>query len=208
MIRIDPLPFALLAKAAYQPPYDVNVGSFRALLLGTPQGACLSICGTDDLVTVLTDMESVMPWWSEELGCFVPAGFWHAVDRVWADICTLIASGHSLKVITGHSLGGALAVLLAARMCAAGMAPAGMAPDAVIAFAPPRTCIGPHVADLFAKRGVNVQLYRLGEDVIPDLPAFFGHPKPLIELGRADTLLDDHEIDHIIAACQAAKVVA
>ena len=183
---IDPLPYALLAKEAYHPAaYDIDVGAFRAILRDSPLGTCMAIAGTDDVTTALADVEAVVPWWSMQLDCFVPAGFWHAVNGAWPEILALRAP----RVICAHSLGGALALIVAARLRAL-----GMAPDAVLAFAPARSIPGSLLA------GIELQLYRLGEDEVPELPPDFPQPAALIPLGRANSLLADHEIDHIIAA--------
>jgi triacylglycerol lipase len=195
MIRVDPIPYALLAKGAYLRPHDIDVGSFRAQVIDSALGVCLAIAGTDDIETAVTDIEALVPVWAHEIGAWVPGSFWRAVGGVWPDICALHYYGRLPQVITGHSLGGALAILVAARMCAA-----GMAPPTVLAFAPPRTCMGRQLGALFAGYGVTAQLYRLGEDEVPEVPLGFHHPAALIQLGRASSLLGDHEIDHIITA--------
>jgi pimeloyl-ACP methyl ester carboxylesterase len=182
---IDPLFYARLARAAYhQRPYDIDVGAFRAIVADSPAGLCLAIAGTDDATTALADAEALVPHWSPELYATVPASFLRAVTGAWDAIRRI----PNIRVVTGHSLGGALALITAARLRAT-----GRAPDAVLAFAPPR------VGDI-GLDGIETRLYRLGEDVVPDLPPGYDQPAPMIQLGRATSLLADHDLDHIIAA--------
>jgi len=194
---IDPRPYARLAKAAYSHrPYDIDVGSFRAFLADSPLGTALSIAGTDDFETFLTDIKALVPSWDSGLGCWVPGSFRDTVKAAWPVIQALPAPP---KALIGHSLGGVLAVHLGVRMCLA-----GITPTAILAFAPPCAAFDHRLGDLLDDHGVALQLYRLGEDEIPLQPPFGHQPAPLRQLGRAQSLLGDHEIDHIIAALDAA----
>ncbi len=193
---IDPLFYARLARAAYhQRPYDIDVGAYRAIVADSPLGSCLAIAGTDDIQTALTDVEAIVPYWSTDIRAMVPRSFWLTMLGALPEIRALAQYGRAPKVVAGHSLGAVLAIHTAARLCVAG-AP----PRAVMAFAPPRACIGDALAKLFAKCGVTVRSYRLGEDEVPMLPPAFNQAVPLIQLGRANSLLGDHDLDHIIAA--------
>lgn len=191
---IDPLPYALLAREAYHPDhYDIDVGAFRAILRNSPLGPCMAIAGTDDVTTALADAEALLPRWSPELNVWAPLGFLRAVEGAWPEIRALKDYGRSPKIIAAHSLGGPLALITAAMLRAI-----GLAPDAVLAFAPARSIPGSVLA------GIQLQLYRLGEDEVPNLPPEFPQPSPLIRLGRATSLLVDHDINHIIAALGGA----
>ncbi len=191
---IDPLPYALLAKEAYHPgAYDIDVGAFRAILRDSPLGTCLAISGTDDVETALADVESLVPVWWGELGCWAPLGFHRAVKEAWPEILALVRRYGVPRAICAHSLGGAVALITAA-----GLRAIGLAPDTVLAFAPARSIPRSRLT------GIRLQLYRLGEDVVPDLPPEFPQPAPLIQLGRAHSWLADHDIDHIIAALGGA----
>ena len=197
---IDPRPYARLAKAAYSHrPYDIDVGSFRAILTDSPLGTALSIAGTDDFETFLTDVKALLPSWDSGLGCWVPSSFRDTVQAAWPEIQALADYGRTPKVLIGHSLGGVLAVHLAAKMCLA-----GIAPTVVAAFAPPCAAFDHRLGNLLDDHGVALQLYRLGEDEIPLVPPGGHQPAPLRQLGRAQSLLGDHAIDHIIAALDAA----
>lgn len=194
---MDPTPFALLAKGAYHLPHDIDIGSFRARVDDSPLGNCLSIAGTDDIQTAITDIEALLPFRAPEIDSIVPASFWAAAKGAEAEILA-IEHRRPLTVVGGHSLGGVLAIYTAALLCLAGRGPLW-----VFAFAPPRACVGDGMASLFASYGVTLQLYRLGGDEVPELPPGYNHPAALIQLGRVESLLhelDDHAIDHIIAA--------
>jgi hypothetical protein len=177
---------AQLSKAAYAGPHDIDVGAYRAIVRDTDIGRVLAIAGTDDVTTLLADVEAVAPHWAPELGVEVPAGFlWPVRGALHA-----IRLSGAIQVITGHSLGGALALITAAMLD-------HWQPDrtrSVYTFGAPR--VGP------VRLSGSAHLYRLGEDIVPTLPPDFRHPRPLIQLGRAQSWLGDHEIDHYIAALE------
>ena len=197
MAPYDPIPYALLAKGAYTRPHDIDVGSFRARFDDSPLGTCQSIAGTNNIRTALTDIEALVPTFVPELGAWVPASFWAAIAGASNEIDDL-RQYRSPKVLGGHSLGAVLALLEGARLCAA-----GRPPQAIFGFAPPRSEMGNHLAKLFAAHGVAVQLYRLGDDEVTNLPPAYSHPAPLNQLAHPWAPLDElevHSIDHIITA--------
>jgi len=110
-------------------------------------------------------------------------------------------------VLTGHSLGGALALLLAAKLCLIGRPPAS-----VITFGAPHVSIGGEMADLFDVAGLVPQMYRHGADCVPLLPPTeFGwlHPAPLIPIGHPATGILAGEVDHAVARyCAALEMSA
>lgn len=63
----------------------------------------------------------------------VHSGFNEALDEIWADVAADLAGDQRPLTITGHSLGGGLAILAAARLIDAGSSPA-----AVYVFGCPR----------------------------------------------------------------------
>jgi len=67
----------------------------------------------------------------------VHSGFDAALDEVWTDVLTAVEGDPRPRIITGHSLGGGLAIVAAARLVEAGAPPA-----AVYVFGCPRTGLG------------------------------------------------------------------
>lgn len=65
---------------------------------------------------------------------------------------------------------------------------AGRRPRAVYGFESPKVSADGIMASLLAAHGVQVNLYRNGEDVVPLVPRLlhaWQHPEPLIEIGSA-----------------------
>lgn len=62
------------------------------------------------------------------------SGFDAALDEVWAEVTPVLAGDARPLIITGHSLGGGLSIMAAARLVEAGTPPAG-----VYVFGCPRT---------------------------------------------------------------------
>ena len=105
-------------------------------------------------------------------------GFWQTLDQAWEQVLSQVrpelAKGGQLWV-TGHSLGGALAVLAAARLSGE-----SMAPSAVYTFGAPR------VGDSDFGRAYPAPLYRVenGNDIVchvPPPPAVVNALRPLLE---------------------------
>jgi hypothetical protein len=98
--------------------------------------------------------------------------------------------------LTGHSMGGAIALLLGALLCAHGLAPQG-----IITFGAPR-CGSWRLRRRLAR--LPVRLYRNGDDPVPEvpwLPALYLHPRKLIAIGAASP---DPFADHHMTAYQRA----
>jgi hypothetical protein len=128
------------------------------------------------------------------------AGFWGAFQEIAGPLLAL----DGVTVTLGHSEGAALALLYAAQLCLAGRPPA-----AVYAFEPPRISADGTIASLLAAHGVQVNLYRNGEDVVPLVPRLledWQHPGELQHIGHAllpVPNVQDHMIDRVIAALPA-----
>ena len=92
-------------------------------------------------------------------------------------------------IICGHSLGGALAILLGAFLTAWGMRPAQ-----IVTFGAPR-CGSWKLRRLLSP--IAVRSYRNGDDPVPDvpwLPGVYLHPRRQIEIGTPalDPIADHH----------------
>ena len=111
-------------------------------------------------------------------------GAWELYRR-----CPLTAHDFAGSIIIGHSLGGALALLLAA-ICVFIEQP----PRAVVTFGAPR-CGSWKLRRLLSP--IAVRSYRNGDDPVPDvpwLPGVYLHPRRQIEIGTpaVDPIADHH----------------
>ena len=123
--------------------------------------------GTTLLVDVLTCLQS---WfiYDEELGCHVHHGFKKHADRVVEDVLPLLAKpgDYSTIGVAGHSLGGAVAVLVAAKLRKRGYRVTN-----VLSVAGPRVCRRIEDGNVL-ERSLPKQTLRIENDVdiVPLLP--------------------------------------
>ena len=97
--------------------------------------------------------------------------------------------------LTGHSLGGALAVSAAALL-----ADLGRPPVVLTTFGAPRVGIGGRLAEVLA--GVPGRSYRHGNDPVVEVPIWpFRHHRPLTDIGAS---VIDAIADHAISGYAAA----
>ncbi|MFG2112808.1 lipase family protein [Streptomyces sp. NPDC048718] len=117
----------------------------------------------------LTD-STTPPWPGPARTGFVHYGFAEALESVYPDIAETIAdlrtNGQSVW-FTGHSLGGALAMLVAARL---DLEDPHLAADGVYTFGQPRTC--DRLLAAAYDKGLHGRTHRFvhGNDIVPQLP--------------------------------------
>jgi len=123
--------------------------------------------GTTLLVDVLTCLQSWFVY-DEELGCHVHHGFKKHADRVVEDVLPLLAkpSDFSTVEVSGHSLGGAVAMLVAVKLKKRGYRVTN-----VLSVAGPRLCRGYKDRDIL-ERLLPKQCIRIENDLdlVPYLP--------------------------------------
>ncbi|KWO60436.1 lipase family protein [Burkholderia territorii] len=193
IVSATPLEYALLALRAYTstPQIGVEANAARAIV----EGDVVAFPGTNNLACWLADLD-IETIAVPGLGT-LHAGFWRALCSIREPLLALPPPA----ITVGHSEGAALAILFAAELCQA-----GHAPDAVYGFEPPRVSIDDTLATLFAAHGVQLHLYRHGEDVVPLVPRLlhsWQHPAPLIAIGTPSLPVpnvEDHFIERVIAA--------
>ncbi|MFV0916124.1 lipase [Ralstonia pseudosolanacearum] len=190
---MTPQDYARLAQRAYQlrPQIGVPSSAARAIV----EGDAVAFPGSDNLACWLADLD-VDVIQVDGLG-FLHRGFWKAFSSISTQLLALPAAA----VTVGHSEGAALAILFAAALCMA-----GRPPRAVYGFEPPRVSTDSTLAAVLAAHGVQVNLYRNGQDVVPMVPRLlraWQHPAPLIEIGRAAwpvPNVEDHKLARVIQA--------
>jgi hypothetical protein len=128
--------------------------------------------------TLLIDMLTCFQLWmvhDEELGCRVHLGFRDQADRILEDLQPLLAPSTDKRTtieVSGHSLGGAVAYILAAKL-----KKRGYKVIRVTSVAAPRFCGTPESAATIQSLLPNDNL-RLDHDTdfVPFLPPFGYHP--------------------------------
>jgi len=186
---------ALLAGRSYSGPQSGTVAlDVRYDLV--PRGPELIVVmpGThpSDPLDWLRDL-SAWPRWFARIGpCH--AGFGSGGAALWAALRAELARERRRIVYTGHSLGGALAQVLAAHHAADRLPPCR-----VVTFGAPRAPLGLnfHFGRL-VRSALDAVEYRRAGDPVPGVPTWplFAHPTRGIEIGKA---LPDPIANHSIA---------
>ena len=184
---------------AYTMAPDIAAGIARALVRDMPAGRALIFQGTSDIEQALGDLD-MGPIHAIGLGD-VHEGFWRAMMGIAEKADKALGDGPA--ILSGHSLGGALAIALGAYRTVT-----GKPPRAIVTFGAPRVGIGSALEILFALYRVELQLYRHAADPVPLLPPSFEvfadweHPAPLIQLGERGEFpeIGDHSIDRYVEA--------
>jgi hypothetical protein len=156
----------------------------------TPEGVVIAFRGTEYPADALKDIDA-FPVRLVGLG-LVPRGFANNVGSVFADVLARIAS--SPYFMTGHSLGGASALI-----CAARLALVKRPPVRLTTFG--SACPGALGGVLAGQLGTD---YRHGDDPITEVPWLYGRPRPLTPLGAG--LNGPALRDHFMAGYRAAML--
>ena len=203
-MNLNPLTYALLAQEAYSsaPQIGCAGSAARAIVEATIDGICYAIPGTNNLACWLADLDcdvTVTP-----LG-HLHGGFNRAAWSIVDEIDALIAdSAPVAAILTGHSEGAALALILAGYLCLR-----GRPPRAVFAFEPPRVTIDDTLGQLLAEHGVPILMTRCGNDLVPMVPRLvhpWRHPAPLKPIGAAALPfpnVEDHLMARVVEAVRA-----
>jgi len=144
----------------------------------------------------LRDLDAI-PRWTKYLGICHRGFFDGTIDLIAS--APAPAAYFDGATFTGHSMGGAFAILAAALAVAA-----GCKPRAVV------TCGAPRCASWRVRRllpDTPLRLYRNGDDPVPDvpwLPGLYVHPRRLIEIGAPalDPIYDHHISAYLRALVQ------
>ena len=145
--------------------------------------------GTDEPLDALRDLR-ILPLWTRELG-FCPAGFLKASKRLVnkvTSICLEYGIDHQNIELTGHSLGGAVALILGALLMRDEIKPAQ-----IVTFGAPR-CGRLKILD-----EVLVTQYRHGKDIVPLVPPLMRRHNELLEYGKpGGSYIKDHYMSNYV----------
>lgn len=201
---MDALSVARLCQAAYTAAPDISRGDVvRAIVRDLPGGgAVIAFQGTANGPQALADLD-MGPMIVPGVGG-VHAGFWLAAQAVAEQVAAVAARGP--LVLTGHSLGGALAVASAALLHLV-----GRTPGALITFGAPKVGIGQGLGAMLT--AWQPAQCRHAADPVPDLPIRipglmdWRHLSPLLtQLGPPGGMprVSDHAIAAYVAALSTA----
>lgn len=195
---------ALLAARACAQAYDhvdLVAGEAKALTVPDRSAVLVAFQGTHDVAQALEDLD-VRPRFMAGVG-YVHHGFSELAEAAFPLVRDLAIEIGKPLVLAGHSLGGAVALLVGALLVRANLPPA-----TVLAFGAPRISVGAAVGRVYRRDRTPLFLYRHGADLVPELPPVFSHPAELIQIGPpGDGIEDgiaDHAIDRYVAALEAA----
>jgi Lipase (class 3) len=206
---ISHLDLARLAQSSYtdKPTWQVDE-RVRACLTKIEDTIIISVPGTDPtkIEDVLRDLDCD-PVWVRGLG-FCHDGFQDLANKLWSRIQNTVL-GRERVIFTGHSLGGAGALGLAALYI---RDRAGPAPT-VVTFGAPK--FGAQRFEWVLK-DAEKHLYRFGNDPVPEVPGpwlfhlppvWYAHPAPLTEIGAPKTNpISCHSIERYIEALDILKL--
>jgi len=139
--------------------------------------------GTDEPLDAIRDLR-IIPLWTKELG-FCPAGFLKASKRLVNKVTSMCLEkdiDHTNIELTGHSLGGAVALIVGALLMRD-----EIKPRQVVTFGAPR-CGRLKILD-----EVPVTQYRHGKDIVPLVPPLMRRHTELLEYGKpGSSYIRDH----------------
>jgi predicted lipase len=152
------------------------------------KGNVFAFRGTDEPKDAIRDIR-ILPLWTRELG-WCPAGFLKASRRLVNKVTsTCLEQDIDYKKIelTGHSLGGAIALILGALMVRDEIPPAQ-----IVTFGAPR-CGRLKILDQ-----TLVSQYRHGKDIVPMIPPLMRRHNKLLEFGKPESYIQDHFVKNYV----------
>jgi hypothetical protein len=202
---------ARLCAAAYQPPVPgvttVLWNDLRADLLEVGNTITVVARGTQppSLANWIRDFDALPRWRAGAGWCH--RGFIDGAEGMLPSILPHLVGRRT--VLTGHSLGGSLAIGMAAELTLG--RPPGVQVVQVVTFEAARVG-GATLRQALRATPIEGREYVCGNDPVPALPEWYDHVWPLWRIGEElPDPLECHEISRVIAgleACATASVVA
>jgi predicted lipase len=171
---------------------DINEGGNQAAYYIKGRSLILAVRGTElDYKDILRDLRAI-PWRDDELG-WCHSGFLKGARAIWEEAYKVRTTTRPV-ILTGHSLGGAIATIIAGSMVVAGQPPA-----ALVTFGSPRagfSGLGKILKDVMVRR------YVYGRDVVTTVPHWwvlpYRHVSDEIEIGEKGNPFTDHKISNYV----------
>ena len=145
--------------------------------------------GTDEPWDAVRDLR-ILPIWTRELG-WCPAGFLRAAKRLMPKCLSECMDRDIEKediVLTGHSLGGAVALIVGALMVRD-----EVNVQEIVTFGPPR-CGRLKILD-----NTTVTMYRHGKDIVPMVPPVMRRHKKMRRFGARESYISDHYMANYVS---------
>ncbi len=162
------------------------------------RGSVFAFRGTDEAKDAIRDIR-ILPFWAKELG-WCPVGFLKASKRLVSKVTSMCLEkdiDHKSIELTGHSLGGAVALIVGALLMRDEIKPAQ-----IVTFGAPR-CGRLKILD-----GVLVTQYRHGKDIVPLVPPLMRRHNKLLEHGKpGGSYIRDHYMINYVKMNKSPEVL-
>lgn len=179
MTKITAKKLARLSSAAYK-KHTVAADNTEVLIRDIGPITVFAFRGTTfDGIDIIRDIRA-LPRWSGEIQGWAHRGFLKGVRAIWPLLPIGVPGGKPIA-LTGHSKGGAEAIL-----CGAFMVGCGVPPVNITTFGAPRVGFG---ALKEMVKHIPGERHRLGADIVPTVPHRFPFPY------RHDRLLTKHAVE-------------
>lgn len=179
---------AALSLQAYTQKPNIKDGNIEGLLRGgVDDSISISFRGTAKngnsswslIRDIITDVR-FLPRNDPNLGT-IPRGFYTGALRICDNIERETRSTTPIH-LSGHSLGGVIALIVGAMLVNRGYKVASI-----------RTFGAPKSGKLEVLKDTDIKCYRHGSDIVPALPPFYDHFKP-IRIGKEGGIISDHSM--------------